>query len=883
MRTEADVLVRLSDYAPSAYLIDSVGLDIHLHPTATRVKAILEMRPNPLRASGGVLVLDGDDLTLESVSLNGEPLSQDAYIATPKALTLHEPPQGAFTLEIITLVNPSENTQLMGIYRSGDMYATQCEAEGFRRITYFLDRPDVMAIYTTRLQADKDDAPILLGNGNLIESGHVEDTDNHYAVWYDPHPKPSYLFALVGGKLASVHETFTTASGHPVTLGIYVEHGKEDRTSYAMDALIRSMRWDEKVFGREYDLDVFNIVAVPDFNMGAMENKGLNIFNDKYILASPETATDTDYLHIEAIIAHEYFHNWTGNRITCRDWFQLCLKEGLTVFRDQEFTSDERSRAVKRISDVRTLRAAQFTEDSSPLAHPVRPRAYKEINNFYTATVYDKGAEVIRMLKSLIGDHDFRKGMELYFNRCDGSAATIEDFLTCFADASGFDLTHFSQWYEQAGTPRLVVSGTYDENAKTFQVDFAQHTAPTPGQPHKQPMVLPIELGLVSNVSGELPLIPVSGGPIRSLDQGGLYILDRASASITFGQIEHRPILSLLRGFSAPVQLEANRSDDDLLVLFGHDSDAYGRWESGQEIALRLMLRAYHGDHDERRVLGLAQAFDRFITIKADQDRAFAAQVLQLPSEGNMMLRLGHDINPDAILKARACVRSELAKYLMPTLLKVYGSLSDSAPYSPDAVSAGRRALRNIALDFIREGDEATGQALASRQYIQATNMTERLGALATLTLIEGDAQSEALAHFEKTYHDDPLVMDKWFALQASVPHDHVLKRIQHLMKHTAFSLINPNRVRALIGTFAMSNLTQFHRLDGAGYRLVAQLVADIDSRNAHTAARLLGAFKTWRTMEAPRRAQAFSALTELAQINTLSRDVKDIVERALV
>jgi aminopeptidase N len=872
-------VIRLSDYQPCDYLIDRVYLDVHLHPTATRVTAKLDIRPNPLRPQGHPLVLDGDDLTIESIFLNGVQLEPDAYERSQTSLTLKTPPTRSFQLTLITVINPGTNTQLMGLYRSGGTYTTQCEAEGFRRITYFLDRPDIMAVYTTRIEAERDEAPVLLGNGNLLESASIEGTSRHYALWHDPHPKPSYLFALIGGNLACARETFTTMSGHPVELGIYVTPGKEDRIAYAMDALIRSMRWDEEVFGREYDLDVFSIVAVPDFNMGAMENKGLNIFNEKYVLASPETATDIDYLHIETIIAHEYFHNWTGNRITCRDWFQLCLKEGLTVFRDQEFTADQRSRAVKRIADVRALRSSQFTEDASPLAHPVRPTAYKEINNFYTATVYEKGAEVIRMLKTLIGPDDFRNGMNLYFSRCDGSAATVEDFITCFADASGLDLRHFFRWYEQAGTPRLIVSGHYDAERQTYQVDFAQSTQPTPGQPSKDPQLIPIALGLVCEKEGDIPLLTVSGGPVRN----GVYVLDRASASVTFGNIPSPPVLSILRGFSAPVILEANRSDEDLLVLFANDTDAFNRWEAVQEITLRLMLRAYQGDCDHIRLQALIRAFESFLANEVHQDHAFAAQVLQLPGEGDISLRIGHDINPDAVLKARQWLRTHLAQSLMPALLKLYDSLFDSGTFTSDARAVGRRALRNITLDLIRAGHDATGEALAARQFDNSTNMTERLAALTTLSLIPGSARDEAMAQFAKTYANESLLMDKWFSIQATAPLECSLDRVKRLMLHPAFSLQNPNRVRSLIGAFAMGNPSQFHRLDGAGYRLVAELVAELDQRNSQTAARLLTAFRTWRTVEDPRQQQAKKNLCTLAANTHLSRDVRDIVERTLV
>src|SRR5215203_6035160 len=526
MRTDTPQIVRLEDYRPSDFLIDRVELDIRLHPTETRVLATLAIRPNPKGRRAAPLELDGDELRLVALSVDGRAASAADYAATPQSLTIPRPPARPFTLMIETAVNPSANTKLMGLYRSGGVYCTQCEAEGFRRITYFLDRPDVLAVYTTRLEGDRDTEPLLLGNGNPVEAGGVAGTNRHYAVWHDPFPKPSYLFAIVGGALGAVGKTYTTTSGRKVEIAVHVEPGKESRADYALDALERAMRWDEETFGREYDLDVFNVAAVSDFNMGAMENKGLNIFNDKYVLASPETATDMDYAAIEAIIAHEYFHNWSGNRATCRDWFQLCLKEGLTVFRDQEFSSDMRSRPVHRISEVKTLRARQFPEEGGPLAHPVRPTQYREINNFYTATVYEKGAERVRMLKTLIGDDAFRRGMDLYFERCDGTAATVEQFLQAFADVSGRDLSHFARWYAQAGTPRVEVKGSYDPIARTYRLDFTQSTPPTPGQPTKEPMVIPVALGLVSAEGA--PLAPRSD----RLRGDGVFVLDKASDSL---------------------------------------------------------------------------------------------------------------------------------------------------------------------------------------------------------------------------------------------------------------------------------------------------------------------------------------------------------------
>ena len=562
MRTEEARPVRLEDYRQPDWVVETVELDVKLDPAATRVRATLALRPNGNGAAPAPLTLDGDALDLRGLKLDGATIPPEQFVATPDRLTIAQPPQRPFRLEIETVVDPSANTQLMGLYRSGAIYCTQCEAEGFRRITYFLDRPDVMAVYTTRIEAEKADAPVLLANGNLVASGDLPGTSRHFAVWHDPFPKPSYLFALVGGKLACVEDRFRTMSGRDVTLRIYVEAGKEARCVYAMDSLKRAMRWDETAFGREYDLDIFMIVAVSDFNMGAMENKGLNVFNDKYVLASPETATDSDFERIEAIIAHEYFHNWTGNRITCRDWFQLCLKEGLTVFRDQEFSADARSRAVERISRVRGLRAHQFVEDAGPLAHPVRPRLYHEINNFYTATVYEKGAEVVRMIKALLGPETFRQGMDLYFTRHDGEAATIEQFVQCFADVSGADFTQFMLWYSQAGTPEVVATGGYDAGARTYRLDVAQTVPPTPGQPSKEPMVIPLAIGLVGRDGRNLPL-KLSDG--RTIERGVL-TLTKPAETFVFGDIGEPPVPSLNRGFSAPIKLVANLSADDLQI-----------------------------------------------------------------------------------------------------------------------------------------------------------------------------------------------------------------------------------------------------------------------------------------------------------------------------
>ncbi|MCF8477410.1 MAG: aminopeptidase N, partial [Pseudolabrys sp.] len=632
MRTDIGQPIRLKDYRQPDWLVDTVDLDIALHPTRATVRATLRLTPNP-QAPAAPLLFDGDGLTLVALKIDGAELAKDSYIAAPDKLTIPQPPNRPFTLEIETLVDPTANTQLSGLYRSSGTYCTQCEAEGFRRITYFPDRPDVMAVYTTRIEADKTQAPVLLSNGNLIESGDLPG-GRHFATWHDPHKKPSYLFALVGGDLACVEDHFVTASGRKVTLRIYVEHGKQDRCGYAMDSLKRSMRWDEEVFGREYDLDIFMIVAVSDFNMGAMENKGLNVFNDKYVLASGDTATDSDFAGIEAVIAHEYFHNWTGNRITCRDWFQLCLKEGLTVFRDQEFSSDMRSRPVKRIADVRGLRAAQFIEDSGPLAHPVRPEAYKEINNFYTSTIYEKGAEVVRMVHTLLGPDQFRAGMDLYFERHDGEAATIEQFIQCFADVSGRDMAQFMRWYSQAGTPEVTVSGAFDANAKSYTLTCKQVVPPTPNQSTKLPMVIPLVTGLVGPDGSDLALTLSNGGNVER----GVLVLDEAEKIFTFTGVNARPVPSINRGFSAPIKLVSDLDGGDLAFLAAHDSDPFNRWQALQTTAMRLLtdnvarLRAGQtARSDDGLIAAMAAILD-----DAALEPAFVALALTPPGEGDV-------------------------------------------------------------------------------------------------------------------------------------------------------------------------------------------------------------------------------------------------------
>ena len=887
MRTDAARPVHLADYLPPDYLIDTVDLDFRLHRTATRVHAKLVLRPNPKGRPGAPLVLDGDDLVTVALALDGVSLDPTGVVAGDR-LTIAAPPARPFVLAIETLIDPSANTQLSGLYRSGAAWCTQCEAEGFRRITWFLDRPDVLSVYTTRIEAEKSEAPLLLGNGNPGEAGDIPGTSRHFAVWRDPHPKPSYLFALVGGDLGTVRDTFRTMSGRDVKLAIHVEHGKESRAGWAMDSLKRSMRWDEQAFGREYDLDVFNIVAVSDFNMGAMENKGLNVFNDKYVLASPQTATDVDFAGIEAVIAHEYFHNWTGNRITCRDWFQLCLKEGLTVFRDQEFTSDQRSRPVKRIADVRALRASQFPEDAGPLAHNVRPSTYLEINNFYTPTIYEKGAEVIRALKTLIGADAFRRGMNLYFERYDGTAAIVEDFISCFAEASGRDLEPFMLWYNQAGTPELRVACAFDADRRTFTMDFEQHCPPTPGQNEKKPLVIPVALGLIGANGEDIALDcagPDSPGGARAEEtRRGVFELTTASRRVVFRNVATRPTPSVLRGFSAPARLRLDFTEEELLTLLAHDSDMFNRWQAAQEFATRLLIRSAASI----RTGGAPVTSDAFadalgaIIADAATDPAFAAQAISLPSEADIARDIGENVDPDAIFAARRALRRAISIRLGNRVEGAWRSFAPAgATFSPDAKSAGLRALRNALLDLRAAGDGDAGTALALTQFEAADNMTDRMGALAVIAQTPGEARETALGKFYRDFESDALVMDKWFAIQASIPEPGTLARVRALMEHPLFSMTNPNRLRSLVGAFT-ANPTQFHAADGSGYAFLADIALDLDGRNPQVAARLLAAFRTWRAMEPGRRALAEAALRKVASRQGLSSDVRDIADRSL-
>jgi aminopeptidase N len=880
MKTDTPRSILLKEYRPPSYLIDSVSLDVSLHQTRTRVRSRLRLRPNPAVAKPGPLRLDGELLELESVSLDGRLLGPKEYTRAEKGLTVPSPPKGAFELETVTYCNPDANKALTGLYLSKGIYCTQCEAQGFRRITYFLDRPDVLATYTVRIEADREEASVLLSNGNPVERGTLDAGKRHYAVWRDPHPKPCYLFALVGGNLASIASDFTTASGRKVDLRIYVEPGKEDRCAWAMESLKRAMKWDEERFGREYDLDVFNIVAVSDFNMGAMENKGLNIFNDALVLASPETATDNAFLNIERVIAHEYFHNWTGNRITCRDWFQLCLKEGLTVFRDQEFGADMRSEAEQRIAEVRSLKARQFPEDAGPLAHPVRPAKYIEINNFYTATVYDKGAELVRMLQTLLGRDGFRKGMDLYFERHDGQAATVEDFVTCFADASGRDLSQFMTWYAQAGTPEVTCALKYDAKSRTVELSLSQSQAPTPGEARKKPLHIPIRLGLIDGDGRELPLTLASGQRLPD----GLVELKKRTEKLRFCDVPSAPVASLLRKFSAPVNLTIERSDAELAFLMAHDSDLFNRWQAAQDYAARVMIEAIAAQAAGERAPQPKAFIDALAVTLRDQSitPGYLAQFLTLPSEGDLTRIIARDVDPAAIHKARKALQKAIATRLHDSFAQVYERMETPGRYSPQAEPAGRRALRNVALSYLVGRGKPDDVARAATHFAQAKNLTDETAAMATLSEINAPEREAALARFYERWKGDHLVIDGWFSCQAASPLASSLATVKKLTQHPLFSIKNPNKVRALIGIFASSNPVNFNRPDGRGYDFVADRVLEIDAFNPQIAARLLSAFRGWRMLEPKRRAVAKKTLQRVAKAKPLSNDVYEIVSKML-
>jgi aminopeptidase N len=881
MKTDTPRPIRLDDYRPSPYLIDTVDLDIVLHPTHTRVRSRLAVRLNPAhRGKPGPLRLDGENLKLESIRIDGRELDAGRYRQTSHHLTIPKTPAASFTLETVVTIDPEANTALQGLYRTRGVFCTQCEAEGFRRITFFLDRPDILSVYTTRIEAETGVAPILLGNGNPVEAGKLDRGRRHFAVWHDPHPKPCYLFALVGGDLAAIRSPFKTMTGRMVDLAIYVEHGKEARAEWAMDALKRSMIWDEQRFGREYDLDVFNIVAVSDFNMGAMENKGLNIFNDRLILASPETATDAMFEAIESVVAHEYFHNWTGNRITCRDWFQLCLKEGLTVYRDQEFSSDQRDRTVQRIHDVRQLKATQFPEDGGPLAHPVRPSSYIEINNFYTPTIYEKGAELVRMIETLLGTDGFRAGMDLYFERHDGEAATIEDFLKCFEDASGRDLSQFKLWYLQPGTPELVISLTWDRVSKTAALKVDQMQPPTPGQPKKQPLHIPLRLSLLSGNGEPIPLKLDNGQPL----QNGVLEITKRTQTFHFVDVPSRPVPSMLQGFSAPVRLTIDLSDRDTEFLIANDADLFNRWQAANAYATQTLIANVAALKEGRRTgrgLAFAKALGQAISDK-DLNPAYRAELLRLPSQADIAREIGRNVDPELIHRAHANLSRLTATTLGDDLEALYASAATRGRFSPDAKSAGKRALRNAALTLLTARGEPRDLKRVWDHFRKATSMTDQAHALVLISSLDMPERMLALDAFHDRWQSDHLVIDTWFAAQAQSTLPGALERVRDLTTHPLFNYAMPNKVRALIGNFALQNPLQFNRADGAGYQFVTSEVLKIDALNPQIAARMLGCFRSWKSLEPGRRGQARKALLKIAKSPNISRDVFEIVTKML-
>ena len=895
------VTIRREDYTAPAYWIDSVELTFDLDPAKTRVLNRMTLRRNP-EVAAQPLRLDGDDLNLARVLVNGQGTS---FKMEDSRLVLENLPAGPepFALEIFTTCCPAKNTQLMGLYVSQGTFFTQCEAEGFRRITYFLDRPDVMAMYTVTLRANKAQYPVLLSNGNLVDSGELDD-GRHFAQWVDPHRKPSYLFALVAGKLVAREQKIKARTGTEHLLQVYVRPGDLGKTEHAMNSLMHSVAWDEARFNLPLDLERFMIVATSDFNMGAMENKGLNIFNTKYVLASESTATDTDFANIESVVGHEYFHNWTGNRVTCRDWFQLSLKEGLTVFRDQEFSMDmagsASARAVKRIEDVRVLRTAQFPEDAGPMAHPVRPDSYVEINNFYTVTIYEKGAEVVRMQHNLVGREGFAKGMKLYFERHDGQAVTCDDFVQAVADANPTSplaqhLAQFKHWYSQAGTPRVRATGHYDAAARTYTLTLTQHCAPTPGQPDKAAFVIPVALGLIDARTGaDLPLhlSQDSAAPAAS----HLVVLTESSQTLTFHHLDAEPVPSLLRNFSAPVVLDIDYSDAQLLTLLAHDADAFNRWEASQRLALRIATNSIANKDHSTSTCGrfehqiLPQAYVeamRTVLHHPTLDAAFKELVLTLPSETYIAEQLD-SVDPQRIHAVREAMREQLALSLQSDWEWAWEHHQNTDGYRPDAASSGRRALCGLALHMLCIAAKRTGDTVwpgkAYQRFKDASNMTDRFNALTALVTTDSELAASALARFHALFKDEPLVIDKWFALQAGAP-DHGgnrLPAVRQLMQHPDFSLQNPNRARSVIFSYCSANPGAFHRADGAGYAFWSDRVIALDATNPQVAARLARALDRWKKLAEPWRTAARDAIARVAAQPKLSNDVREVVTRAL-
>ena len=876
MRDALPQTIYLQDYKVSPFLIDKTDLVFDLGKDNTRVRANLAIRRNPDSDEPSAdLVLNGSEgLDLQSVQVDGIQLEEGAYTRDSESLTISGLGHSA-TITTEVLIKPQLNTTMMGLYRSRTLYCTQCEAEGFRDITYYLDRPDVMAEFTSKVIADKATYPVLLSNGNPIASGDLDD-GRHFVTWHDPFKKPAYLFALVAGTLAVVEDSFTTMSGRDIVLQIFVEEKDLDKCDHAMLSLKNSMRWDEQTYGREYDLDIFMIVAVDDFNMGAMENKGLNIFNTSAVLANPKTTTDAAFQRVEGIVAHEYFHNWSGNRVTCRDWFQLSLKEGFTVYRDSQFSADMNSATVKRIEDATYLRTHQFAEDGGPMSHPVQPDSYMEINNFYTLTVYEKGAEVVGMYHSLLGDELFRKATDLYFDRHDGQAVTIEEFVTAMEDVSGRDFTQFRRWYKQSGTPHLKVSSHYDAADKTFTLDFAQSCPATPGQPQKQAFVIPVKLGLVGS-AGDLPLNAEGDTEI-------VYEVNQTSQQLVIENIPEAPVPSLLRGLSAPVKLDYPYSSEQLAHLMANDSDGFNRWDAGQKLSFALLEKLTGDSLHQRPLVMDKQLIDAYDSLLSDAtlDPAMVDLMLQLPSEAQL-----HEeadiIHVDAIHAARKFVRKSLAEALSEKFLAVYQRHNIAQVYAPDAAQIGRRALKNVALSYLMLIDN-TGVDLAWKQFQGADNMTDKAAALACLVNCPAAAEqsAKALAEFEEQYRDEGLVMNLWLQIQATNSQPTGLLRVKTLLEHPAFTLSNPNKIRSLIGAFCSANPVNFHSPDGSGYQFLKEHILALHSQNPQVAARLVTPLTRWKKFPEPNRQQMRDALQRIADEPDLVKDIYEIATKSL-
>lgn len=883
----------LKDYRPPVYSIETVDLVFDLQDDKTTVQSTLRCRCSELasEATPKPLILNGEKLRLTSLRLNRQTLSLSEYQLDEDTLTIFAIPNSdTFTLEITTEIYPEQNTALSGLYRSKAMYCTQCEATGFRRITYYLDRPDVMAKFTTTIYADKRRYPVLLSNGNCVGKGDVDVleegfSNRHWVKWEDPFPKPCYLFALVAGDLVGIEDYFVTCSGRLVTLKIYVERDNQDKCQQALEALKKAMRWDELTYGREYDLDIYMIVATNDFNMGAMENKGLNIFNSKYVLARPETATDTDYEHIDAVVGHEYFHNWSGNRVTCRDWFQLSLKEGLTVFREQQFSQDISKSSVSLIDNVSTLRSVQFEEDSGPMAHSVLPESYIEINNFYTATIYEKGAELIRMMRTLIGPENFRKGMDLYFERHDGHAVTIEDFVSAMEAAANRDLRQFRLWYSQAGTPCITVEEAYDPDAAVYRVTLQQDCPATPNQPVKQPMMIPIAVGLLGPDGKDLACAPSSllnsETSIKSTTH--MLVLTKAKETFTFSNIQVKPTLSILRGFSAPVKIRWDRSAEVLAFLLAHDADSFNRWEAGQNLTSRLVWQLVEDYHAQRPLVASALWCEAHREIIEDTriEAALKAELLTLPSL-NDLLQQKTPVDIDAVYAVRTFLKQTLAQYLKTSLYEMYEAyaIPKRYEYTPEAVAS--RKLKMVCLSYLMLTKEQSAADLCIKQWRMANNMTDASGALNALANWEGPERQKVQAAFFAKWQHDPLVLDKWFRTQALSELPDTLEIVKALIKHPSFEITNPNKVYSLIGAFVHGNLVRFHDKSGAGYTFLADMVLQLDLLNPQVASRMVKAFSHWKKFDAERQAKMNAELKRLLAHTTLSRDVFEIVSKCL-